>query len=95
MPAVSGSASKDSTGAVHISLTNIDTKAAQEIVIDLAGKGFTHTSGQIITSGKLQDYNSFENPNKIKPVLFTGFSIMQGSIVVKLPPFSVVMIEMK
>lgn len=95
LPAVSGSASKDSTGAIHISLTNIDTKVAQEITIDLGGKVFSKSSGQIITSGKLQDYNSFENPDKIKPTPFTGFSIKQGSLVVKLPPFSVVVIEMK
>jgi alpha-N-arabinofuranosidase len=95
LPAVSGSASKDSTGAIHISLTNIDTKLAQEITIDLGGKVFSKSSGQIITSGKLQDYNSFENTDKIKPTPFTGFSIKQGSLVVKLPPFSVVVIELK
>ena len=95
LPAVSGSASKDSTGSVHISLTNIDTKAAQEIVIDLGGKVFSKSSGQIITSGKLQDYNSFESPDKIKPAPFAAFSTKQGNLVVKMPPFSVVVIELK
>ena len=95
LPAVSGSASKDSMGVVHISLTNIDTKVAQEIVINMSGKVFAHTTGQIITSGKLQDYNSFDNPDKIKPLPFTSFFNKQGGLVVKLPPFSVVVLELK
>ena len=65
LPTVSSSASKDSLGIKHISLTNIDSKLPQDIVIDLGGKVFTNTTGQIITSGKLQDYNSFENLEKI------------------------------
>ena len=29
-------------------------------------------SGRILTSDKLQNYNSFENPNKIVPTAFNG-----------------------
>lgn len=95
LPAVSGSASKDSLGFTHISLTNIDAHAGQEITIDLKGLKYSTITGRILTSGKLQDYNSFEKPDLITPVLFKSFSSKQNKLVVKLPPFSVVVLELK
>jgi alpha-N-arabinofuranosidase len=52
-------------------------------------------TARILTSGKLQDYNSFENPAKIKPAEFKGASLKGNTISVKLPPFSVVVLELK
>lgn len=95
LPAVSGSASKDSTGLTHISLTNIDSKNAQTISINIEGGNYTKVSGKILTSGKLQDHNTFENPDKIKPQTFTGAAFKGNSLNVKLPPFSVVVLELK
>ena len=95
LPAVSGSASKDSTGLTHISLVNIDTKNAQEVTISFKGANYSSVSGRILASGKLQDHNSFEEPEKIKPQAFTGASLKAGTLSVKLPPFSVVVLELK
>jgi len=67
LPAVSASASKDSTGLLHISLVNIDSKNAQDITVDLEGGNYKTIAGRILTSAKLQDHNSFEAPDKIKP----------------------------
>lgn len=95
LPAVSASASKDSTGLVHISLVNIDSKNTQDIAIDLQGGNFKTVSGRILASGKLQDYNSFEAPEKIKPAAFQGATLKGKSLSVKMPPFSVVVLELK
>jgi len=95
LPAVSGSASKDSAGVTHLSLVNIDTKNAQEITVNLKGGSYVSVSGRILSSGNLQDHNSFENPDKIKPQSFTGASLKAGTLSVKLPPFSVVVLELK
>jgi len=95
LPAISGSASKDSSGFTHISLTNIDTEVAQEITIDLKGLKYSTITGRVLTSGKLQDYNSFEKPDIIKPAAFKSFTTKQNNLVVKLPPFSVVVLEIK
>jgi alpha-N-arabinofuranosidase len=95
LPAISASASKDSTGAVHISLVNIDSKNTQDISIDLKGGNFKTVGGRILTSGKLQDHNSFESPDKIKPVPFQGATLKGRSLSVKMPPFSVVVLELK
>ena len=95
LAAVSGSASKDKSGAVHISLTNIDAKSPQEISIDIDGSNFKSLSGRILKSGKLQDYNSFENPNKISPAPFKDAKLKGDKLTVKLPAFSVVVLELK
>jgi len=95
LPAVSGSASKDKNGATHVSLTNIDAKAAQDVVINIGSAKFKSVSGRILTSEKLGDYNSFESPDKIKPVAFKGASVKGGELKVKLPAHSVVVLELK
>lgn len=95
LPAISVSASVDSTGLTHLSLVNIDASKPQDISINLQGKKFSAVSGRILSSGKLQDVNTFSNPDKIKPVPFTG-AVLSGSVLVaKLPPFSVVVLELK
>jgi alpha-N-arabinofuranosidase len=95
LPAVSVSASKDSLGRTHISLTNIDAKKPQAVSIDLAGHTFKTITGRILASSKLQDYNSFDQPDKIKPVPFTGATLKGDQLNVTLPPFSVVVLELK
>jgi alpha-N-arabinofuranosidase len=95
LPALSVSASKDSLGRTHISLTNIHAAEAQDINIDLQGAQFKNVSGRILTSAKLQDYNSFDNPNKIVPAPFKGASLKGTALSVKVPPFSVVVLELK
>lgn len=95
LSAVSGSASRDKNGATHISLTNIDAKQAQEITISIDGAKYKSVSGRVLTSKKLQDFNSFAEPNKIKPESFKGAKLRGNNLVVKLPPFSVVTLELK
>lgn len=95
LPAVSASASVDNNGVAHISLVNIDPKNAQEVAIEIFGTSFQSVTGRILTSGKLQDHNTFENPEKIKPTEFRDARLKGNSLTVKLPPFSVVVLELK
>ncbi|HUQ97563.1 MAG TPA: alpha-L-arabinofuranosidase C-terminal domain-containing protein, partial [Chitinophagaceae bacterium] len=94
LPAVSASASKDSLGRTHVSLTNIDASKPQTVSIDL-GTALKTVSGRILTSAKLQAYNSFEKPDAIQPAAFKGASIKGSQLQVSLPPFSVVVLELK
>jgi len=43
----------------------------------------------------LQNYNSFEKPDTIVPVEFKEAKLTNNKIQVKLPPFSVVVLELK
>ena len=95
LPAVSASASKDSLGVIHISLVNIDPLQSQKISIVLKGETKKNLSGRILTSKKLQDYNSFTEPEKIKPAAFNTASIDKNVLTVTLPPMAVVVLTIK
>lgn len=95
LPAVSASASKANNGMVHMSIVNIDAHKENTVEInceDLGVKDFTAT---IITSDKLQDFNSFDNPDKIGIDNFKKFKFKKGKLTVTIPPFSVIMLEGK
>jgi alpha-N-arabinofuranosidase len=95
LPAVSASASKNKEGVTHISLVNIDAKQPQEISMEVRGGKYTAVNGRIISGEKIQDHNSFENPEKIKPSVFKDIKTSANGITVTLPPFSVVVLELK
>jgi alpha-L-arabinofuranosidase len=95
LPAVSVSASKSADGITHISLVNIDASKKQEISINVSGAKYAGVKGRILASNTLQDFNSFTEPNKIKPTSFNGAVLKDGLLTVTLPPFSVVVLELK
>ncbi|HET9054349.1 MAG TPA: alpha-L-arabinofuranosidase C-terminal domain-containing protein, partial [Cyclobacteriaceae bacterium] len=82
-------------GVAHISLVNIDSKKAQDVAIQLNTSKYKTVSGRILTSADVQDHNTFETPDKIKPVAFKNAKLNNGVLTVQLPPFSVVVLELK
>jgi len=95
LKAVSASASRDKNGTVHISLTNIDAHNPQDVTIDISSLKAKTVTGRILQSPKLQDHNSFDDPMKIKPVVFNGANISGTNLSLKMSPFSVVVLELK
>ncbi len=95
LPAISVSASRDDDGVMHISLVNIDAKKPQKVAVNLRGTSFTEVEGQVLTSAKVQDHNTFEQANKVKPAPFRQFKRSGQSMEVELPPFSVVVLALK
>lgn len=94
LPALNVSASKDSTGAMHISLVNIDPSKPTTLQTALQGTWKT-VSGKIITSGNLTDINTFEQPMKVVAKPFTGAKLNGNNLVLELPAKSVVTLELK
>jgi len=95
LPAVSASASVDQNGATHISLVNIDASKPQEVTVNFFGAQYKSVTGRVLTSAKLQDYNSFETPGKVKPAEFKSAKLKGDNLTVTLPPYSVVVLELK
>jgi alpha-N-arabinofuranosidase len=95
LKAVSASASKDKNGVVHISLVNINANKAQDVMIDISSLKARSVTGRILQSSKLQDHNSFDDPEKIKPAVFNGAAISGSTLTLKMPAFSVVVLELK
>jgi alpha-N-arabinofuranosidase len=94
LPAVSGSASKDVAGHTHISLVNIDAAKTNHLTINLEGKKFKSVNGRILRSAHLQDHNTFDEPEKIKPAPFTSAQINGNNLTLNIPPFSVIVLEL-
>jgi alpha-N-arabinofuranosidase len=95
LPVISASASKDTNGLTHVSLVNINPNKGETITVNFSGANYTQVSGRILSSAHMQDHNTFEDPEKIKPATFTGASIKNNILQVKLPPVSVVVLELK
>lgn len=95
LPAISASASKDKDGVIHVSLVNIDANKSQSVSLNISGATVKNVSGTILSSARLQDHNTFENPDKIAPKEYKGFSKKKDQLSVDLPPFSVVVLEVK
>ena len=96
LPAVSVSASRDKSGTVHISLVNIDPGKSQDLRITLDGeKSYTVAAGRILAAARLQAFNSFTEPNRVRPVPFHGVSVQDGALLLKMPPASVIVLTLK
>ncbi|MEZ4995589.1 MAG: alpha-L-arabinofuranosidase C-terminal domain-containing protein [Saprospiraceae bacterium] len=95
LPAVHASASRDDEGTIHISLVNIDAEKENTVQVTLHGAGFEQISGEILTSAKITDHNTFDQPDKVQPTTFRRFTREGSTLNVTLPPFSVVMLTLK
>ena len=92
LPAISVSASRDKAGITHISLVNIDPEKTNKVRIQWQGSALKLESGRILKSDRIQDHNNFDEPDKIKPLVFQGAVIKNGEIIVDMPAASVVVL---
>ena len=94
---ISASASVDSENRIHISITNADPVKETQVQIELRGCTLSSSAdvkGKIITSGKIQDHNTFEKPDTVILSDFSGAKISGSFLNVELPPRSVVTLEL-
>ncbi|MDE6857002.1 MAG: alpha-N-arabinofuranosidase, partial [Muribaculaceae bacterium] len=89
VPTVNATASQKD-GKVNVTLTNIDLKEKSEVTIPFSQLGKNAVSGEILTSATPNDYNDFDNPDKVKTAPFKGYKITKEGLQVTLPPMSVV-----
>ncbi len=94
IPAVSVSGSINKSDKLHISLTNIDNKNSQEVEIGLKGYKANHVTGRILTSSKVQDCNTFDNPTNVTPEIFNEADLSGDKLTVNMPPNSVIVLEL-
>ena len=79
---------------MHVSLVNIDSDHPHTVSVNMHGAKFKDINGRILSSAKVNDYNSAVNPDKIQPKAFKG-AVMKGeSLNVVMPPASVVVLAL-
>ena len=95
VPMISSTASRDKEGRIHVSLSNISLTESADVTINLEGINGKQVSGRILTADKIDDYNTFENPEVIAPKAFKDAKIQKGALLVKIPAKSIVVLEIK
>jgi len=95
LPALSASASKDRNGIVHISLVNIDPVKEMNLQIDLRGGEYSDITGRILASQQINSHNTFERPEEVKPAVYRDAKIRNNMVMMKIPPSSIIVLEVK
>lgn len=95
MPAVSGSAVRAKDGRVHVGLSNLDPNETNSVRITLTGLDATQVSGRVLTGPAINAHNSFDAPDVVTPVAFSGARIDHGVLSVTLPARSVVVLDLR
>jgi len=95
LDAVNVSASQDENGVIHITLVNIDAKNSIKVNTAVNNVKWSAVTGKILTSAKITDVNTFDNPNHVVIGEFKGAKKSKGNLEVNLPAKSIVMLELK
>jgi alpha-N-arabinofuranosidase len=95
MDALNASASKGASGKTHITIVNIDPNREQTLDIELRGMEAKTLAAEILTSDKINDYNSFDRPNVVSVKAFNGAQLSKNKVSVKMPAKSIVLLEIQ
>jgi alpha-N-arabinofuranosidase len=92
---LSATASRDAAGVIHLSISNVDAGSAQTVTVNLPGVEATTAVGEILTSAAITDHNTFDDPDRVRPVPFREAGIEKGVLKVTLPAASIVTLALK
>ena len=94
IPQVTATASMDNSKKVHVSLCNLDPENTADTLLELRGLAVSSVQGTVLTAGKINAHNTFEQPDLVEPSEFNQAVLKQNSLEVQLPPMSVVVLEL-
>jgi alpha-N-arabinofuranosidase len=95
MPALSLSASRAASGAVHVSLVNAHARENIRLTAALKGVTATQVEGETLTAEQLDAHNTFAQPERLTPQPLEGAKIVDGVLTVEVPARSVVVLELR
>jgi alpha-N-arabinofuranosidase len=76
-------------------MTNVDPNQARTVNVSVRGQNVSGVTGRILTADRMNAYNSFEQPNAVRPVAFNGARLSGETVTVQLPAKSVVVLELR
>ncbi len=92
IPTVHASASRDGTGRIHLSVTNLHPHQPQTALLQTPGGTMHDVSGQILTAPALDSHNTFDAPSAVAPAAFTDFALHGNELTLTLPAKSVAVV---
>jgi alpha-N-arabinofuranosidase len=88
VPQVHQSVSIGDSGRLHITLCNLSATDSIDLSVVIADRNISRAEGRIL-SGSIQAHNTFDEPNRVKPVAFRDYTINEKGLDLVLPPVSV------
>jgi alpha-N-arabinofuranosidase len=76
------------------SLANLNPGKQITVTCPVIGEAYKKVSGEILTAPEMNSFNTFEKPDVVKPVDFSGSTLKDGILTVKMPSKSVVVLEL-
>ncbi len=97
LPAISQTVSRDASGKIHLSLSNINPSKEVKVTVDFNGKTIARVnSGMLLTAPAFNTVNTFDKPATVNPAAFKAYKLLpSGSLEVTLPSKSVVTLELE
>jgi alpha-N-arabinofuranosidase len=93
LPSLTASASIDIRGRMHLSVCNIDPHSSILLECNVKKYHPTKVSGRIVAAKEMNAHNTFDHPDAVKAVPFTGGELRGDRMTATLPPMSVVTFE--
>jgi alpha-N-arabinofuranosidase len=94
IPALSVSASMDSTGKVLFTACNLNPNESIQLECDVQKMGVTKVEGRILTADTMQAHNTFDDIDHVGPAPYKSAKLKKGVLSLVLPSKSVVALEL-
>ena len=95
LPSVSSSASIDASGVLHVAVSNLSHAQSAQVSLNLKGSGAKTATGRLLAGDALNAHNTFDEPDKVKPVALDDLKLDGQTLKINLPPASVAVIAVK
>ncbi len=96
IPSLSASASKDASGKIHITISNLNPDKATRVTCELRGsKNVSFVKGSIVTGEKINSFNDFGKKETVTLDAFNDAKVNGNTVTVNMPSKSVVMVELQ
>lgn len=95
IPGLDGSASRDAAGRVHLTVCNLDPERTAELEVELRGMTPRRVTGRVLTAPAITAHNTFEEPDRVVPVVFEAVGLTERGVSARIPGKSVVVLSVE
>ena len=94
VPSLHESVSVSADGTVNLTLNNLSVTEESEVEVSFAELKPSSVTASILTE-KMDAYNTFEEPERVKEVEFTNYEITENGVKFSVPASSVVLLRIR
>ncbi|WP_181404617.1 alpha-N-arabinofuranosidase [Asticcacaulis tiandongensis] len=94
VPALHATASRDTSGKIHVSIANLDPHKSHTLTLKLEGHKGKTVTGRILTAPEMDSHNSFEKPDVVRLQPFTTAKLTNTTLTLTAPAKSVITLEL-